>query len=129
MYIDKHRISVPVRSQNRPYNRFQNNNRVVTSSIFVILPKVNRENWDNNFEQIPDNLLTIERDNWFNDNAIGYLASDGFFPFRDNIDISSRYNVKYIIQPGGSIADPEIINVCNIYGITMVFSGARLFYH
>ena len=36
-----------------------------------------------------DNLLALERDNWFNDNAEGYLASDGFFPFRDNIDISS----------------------------------------
>ena len=107
----------------------QNRTNAIIRYIQNDFTEIEKKNWDNNFEKIPNNLLALERDNWFNDNAEGYLASDGFFPFRDNIDISSRYNVKYIIQPGGSIADPEIIDVCNIYGITMVFSGARLFYH
>jgi phosphoribosylaminoimidazolecarboxamide formyltransferase/IMP cyclohydrolase len=91
--------------------------------------EIEKNNWNTYFEKIPEPLLTNERDSWFQENSSGFLASDGFFPFRDNIDISSKYNVKYIIQPGGSIADPEIISVCHEYGITMIFSGARLFYH
>ena len=113
----------------KPEVKKQNKTNAIIRYIQNDFTEIEKKNWDNNFEEIPDNLLATERDSWFYDNAIGYLASDGFFPFRDNIDISSRYNVKYIIQPGGSIADPEIINVCNEYGITMVFSGARLFYH
>ena len=48
------------------------------------------------------------------------LASDGFFPFRDNIDIASRYGVKNIIQPGGSNADEIIIKTCDEYDINMI---------
>lgn len=57
------------------------------------------------------------------------LASDAFFPFRDNIDECSKHGVKYIIQPGGSIMDKEIIHACNDYGIVMVCSGVRVFTH
>ena len=57
------------------------------------------------------------------------MASDAFFPFRDSIDIASQYGVKYILQPGGSIADKSVIEACNEYSMIMSFSGARMFYH
>jgi len=59
----------------------------------------------------------------------GILASDGFFPFADNIDLIARAKIKTIIQPGGSIKDQEVINACNKYGIAMVSTGVRHFKH
>ena len=57
------------------------------------------------------------------------MASDAFFPFPDSIDLCYIKGVKYIIQPGGSIADKNVINRCNEYGIGMCFTGVRMFYH
>jgi phosphoribosylaminoimidazolecarboxamide formyltransferase/IMP cyclohydrolase len=57
------------------------------------------------------------------------LASDGFFPFRDSIDLIAKYGVKNVIQPGGSVMDEEVIKACNEYGIAMVFTGERCFSH
>jgi phosphoribosylaminoimidazolecarboxamide formyltransferase/IMP cyclohydrolase len=57
------------------------------------------------------------------------LASDAFFPFRDNIDNIARAGIQAIIQPGGSLRDEEVIEACNEYGIAMVFTGARCFKH
>ena len=57
------------------------------------------------------------------------MASDGFLPFEDNIYEADRYGVKYIIQPGGSIADDSNIQLCDELGIKMVMTGQRMFYH
>ncbi len=57
------------------------------------------------------------------------LASDAFFPKPDSITLAARAGVKAIIQPGGSIADEEIIRACNKHGIAMVFTGIRHFKH
>lgn len=57
------------------------------------------------------------------------LASDGFFPFTDNIEVAHSYGVKHIIQPGGSVADKKVIDMCNRLGIDMVCSGVRVFTH
>jgi phosphoribosylaminoimidazolecarboxamide formyltransferase / IMP cyclohydrolase len=57
------------------------------------------------------------------------LSSDAFFPFRDNIDYVNRYNIKYILNPGGSIKDKCIIEACNEYNIYMALTGKRLFLH
>ena len=56
-------------------------------------------------------------------------ASDGFFPFRDSIDRLNEIGVKYVIQPGGSKSDPEVIKACEEYGIVMVFTHRRHFRH
>lgn len=56
-------------------------------------------------------------------------ASDGFFPFRDSVDELHRKGVKAIVQPGGSKADPEIIQACNELGMAMVFTSYRHFRH
>ncbi len=57
------------------------------------------------------------------------LASDAFFPFRDNVDEAARFGVAAIIQPGGSIKDDESIAAANEHGITMAFTGIRHFKH
>lgn len=57
------------------------------------------------------------------------LASDAFFPFRDNVDEAVKYGVSAIIQPGGSVRDQECIAAANEHGISMVFTGIRHFKH
>jgi phosphoribosylaminoimidazolecarboxamide formyltransferase/IMP cyclohydrolase len=57
------------------------------------------------------------------------LASDGFFPFRDSIDLLAEYGVTACIQPGGSVKDKEVIEACNENGIAMVFTDERCFRH
>ncbi|CAN5391158.1 bifunctional phosphoribosylaminoimidazolecarboxamide formyltransferase/IMP cyclohydrolase [soil metagenome] len=57
------------------------------------------------------------------------LASDAFFPFRDNVDEAARFGVSAIIQPGGSIKDDESIAAANEHGIAMAFTGIRHFKH
>jgi phosphoribosylaminoimidazolecarboxamide formyltransferase/IMP cyclohydrolase len=57
------------------------------------------------------------------------LVSDGFIPFRDNVDHAARHGVRYLAQPGGSSRDAEIEAACREYGIAMVHTGLRLFHH
>nr|WP_075439283.1 bifunctional phosphoribosylaminoimidazolecarboxamide formyltransferase/IMP cyclohydrolase [Prochlorococcus marinus] len=57
------------------------------------------------------------------------LASDGFFPFADTVELANEYGIKAIIQPGGSIRDQEGIDMCNSKGISMVFTQQRHFLH
>jgi phosphoribosylaminoimidazolecarboxamide formyltransferase/IMP cyclohydrolase len=57
------------------------------------------------------------------------LASDGFFPFPDSIEVAAGKGIIAIIQPGGSKADSDVIEAANRLGITMVFTGVRHFRH
>jgi phosphoribosylaminoimidazolecarboxamide formyltransferase/IMP cyclohydrolase len=57
------------------------------------------------------------------------LASDAFFPFRDNIDEAAKAGVVAIIQPGGSMRDSDSIQACDEHGLAMVFTGIRHFRH
>ena len=57
------------------------------------------------------------------------MASDAFFPFKDNIEVAKEFGVKYITQPGGSIRDKEVIDECNKHNILMLNTGIRLFTH
>ncbi|KYG68182.1 bifunctional phosphoribosylaminoimidazolecarboxamide formyltransferase/inosine monophosphate cyclohydrolase [Bdellovibrio bacteriovorus] len=57
------------------------------------------------------------------------LASDAFFPFADSIQVAANLGVKYIIQPGGSIKDNEVIAEADRLGIAMIFTGRRHFLH
>ncbi len=56
-------------------------------------------------------------------------VSDAFFPKRDGIDAIARHGVGSVIQPGGSLADAEIIDAANEHGMAMVFTGQRAFKH
>ena len=57
------------------------------------------------------------------------LASDAFFPFRDNVDEAAKFSISAIIQPGGSVRDDETIQAANEHGLAMVFTGVRHFKH
>ncbi|MEZ5428157.1 MAG: bifunctional phosphoribosylaminoimidazolecarboxamide formyltransferase/IMP cyclohydrolase [Pyrinomonadaceae bacterium] len=57
------------------------------------------------------------------------LASDAFFPFRDNVDEAAKFGITAIIQPGGSMRDDESIKAANEHGLAMVFTGVRHFKH
>jgi phosphoribosylaminoimidazolecarboxamide formyltransferase/IMP cyclohydrolase len=57
------------------------------------------------------------------------LASDAFFPFRDNVDAAAKAGVTAIIQPGGSVRDGDSIAACNEHGLAMLFTGVRHFRH
>lgn len=57
------------------------------------------------------------------------LASDAFFPFRDNVDVAAAIGVAAIVQPGGSQRDADSIAACDEHGIAMVFTGVRHFRH
>jgi len=57
------------------------------------------------------------------------VASDAFFPFKDNIEVAASGKIAAIIQPGGSIKDQEVIEACDKYNIAMVFTGMRHFRH
>ncbi len=57
------------------------------------------------------------------------MVSDAFFPFRDGIEVGLREGVSAVIQPGGSLRDFEVIEACNEFNATMVFTGQRSFRH
>lgn len=58
-----------------------------------------------------------------------YMASDAFFPFRDNVDRAADIGIRAIIQPGGSVRDEEVIQAADEHGLIMVFTGMRHFRH
>ena len=57
------------------------------------------------------------------------LASDAFFPFSDSVEVAAQKGVKWIMQPGGSIKDEEIIQKTQDLGVNMVLTGKRHFHH
>ena len=57
------------------------------------------------------------------------MASDAFFPFRDTVDAAAAAGITAIIQPGGSMRDPEVIAAADEHGLAMVFTGIRHFRH
>ena len=85
------------------------------------------------FAQLSDPALraTIERSvRQDNGGLVGAtMVSDGFFPFRDGIDVGLQAGVCCVVQPGGSLRDAEVIAACNEHGATMVFTGQRSFRH
>ena len=85
--------------------------------------------WKELFNNIPKFLTENEKKSYISKINNIIIASDGFFPFRDNIDQSSLLNIKYISQPGGSIADKSVIEACNEYNMVMFFTSVRLFHH
>ncbi|GBU21242.1 IMP cyclohydrolase [Fibrobacteres bacterium R8-0-B4] len=57
------------------------------------------------------------------------MVSEAFFPFADSIDAANALGLRYIVQPGGSKRDGEVIEACDKYGIAMAFTGMRHFRH
>ena len=86
-------------------------------------------NWQKYFTHRPE-PLTAEEARAYLDSIDGVaLGSDAFFPFGDNIERAKRSGVKYIAEPGGSVRDDIVIETANKYGMTIAFTGMRLFHH
>ena len=85
--------------------------------------------WEEVFEEVPQRLSSREKGEWLATLNNVVVGSDGYFPFRDNIDRARRSGAKYVVQPGDSLRDEEVIAAGDEYGMTMVFSGVRLFHH
>eukprot|EP00639_Heterosigma_akashiwo_P000183 CAMPEP_0194581970 /NCGR_PEP_ID=MMETSP0292-20121207/15278_1 /TAXON_ID=39354 /ORGANISM="Heterosigma akashiwo, Strain CCMP2393" /LENGTH=609 /DNA_ID=CAMNT_0039435937 /DNA_START=88 /DNA_END=1917 /DNA_ORIENTATION=+ len=85
--------------------------------------------WEANFESVPEPLTEEEKAAWLATLDGVALSSDAFFPFRDSIDHASKVGVKFIAQPGGSVADAGVIAACDEYGMAMAFTDVRLFHH
>ena len=90
---------------------------------------IEKSHWDQLFTEPIEPLTEVEKHDFLSNLQNVALASDAFFPFRDNIDHCSKRGVSCIVQPGGSVADPKIIEACNEYNITMCLSGVRVFTH
>jgi phosphoribosylaminoimidazolecarboxamide formyltransferase/IMP cyclohydrolase len=85
--------------------------------------------WGQVFAEIPAQLGPAEKRAWLDRLRGVVLGSDAFFPFRDSIDRAALSGVTYVLQPGGSARDEDVIAACDDYGMAMVFSGVRLFHH
>ena len=85
--------------------------------------------WKSAFQETPKRLSRTEKTSWLRGLEDVVLSSDGHLPFRDNVDRARRSGVQYVVQPGGSIADDQVKQACDEYGMAMVLSGVRLFHH
>lgn len=85
--------------------------------------------WQKFFTEKPEVLTLEEKKEWIKKNSNVALGSDAFFPFGDNIERAHKSGVQYIAQAGGSVRDDNVIETCDKYGITMAFTGVRLFHH
>ena len=85
--------------------------------------------WQNYFKYQPEALTAEEKKAYLASITGVSVGSDAFFPFGDNIERARKSGVTYIAEPGGSIRDDNVIDVCNRYGMVMCFTGMRLFHH
>jgi phosphoribosylaminoimidazolecarboxamide formyltransferase/IMP cyclohydrolase len=76
-----------------------------------------------------DPLRPEEKREWLARQGGVSLCSDGFIPFRDNIDVAARRGVRFVAEPGGSTRDAEVEAACREHGITLVHTKLRLFHH
>lgn len=85
--------------------------------------------WQKYFTEKPE-YFTVDEQRKYLDSISGIsCGSDAFFPFYDNVQRAVASGVTYIAQPGGSIRDEDVIKCCDKLGITMAFTGIRLFHH
>ena len=85
--------------------------------------------WQKFFTECPAPLTREEKKEWIAQNTDVSLGSDAFFPFGDNIERAYKSGVRYVVEPGGSVRDDQVIETCDKFGIAMAFNGIRLFHH
>jgi phosphoribosylaminoimidazolecarboxamide formyltransferase/IMP cyclohydrolase len=93
------------------------------------LNRFEKENLEAVMEKVPPQLTCEQKKEWLGKLKGVSLSSDGMIPFRDTIDRAYESGVAYVLQPGGSIRDDDVIRACDAYGMVMAFSGVRLFHH
>ena len=85
--------------------------------------------WKGIFQVKPAALTRQEKAAWIATQRGVTVGSDAFFPFGDNVHRAHKSGVEFIVQPGGSIRDDNVIETADKYGIVMSFTGMRLFHH
>ena len=85
--------------------------------------------WEKTFKVKPPVFTREEKRAWLDQMKGVALGSDAFFPFGDNIERAYKSGVEYIAEPGGSVRDDQVIQTCDKYGMSMAFTGIRLFHH
>ncbi len=85
--------------------------------------------WQEVFKVKPEPLTAEEKKAWIATQTGVTVGSDAFFPFGDNVERARKSGVCYIVEPGGSIRDDNVIETADRYGIAMAFTGMRLFHH
>ena len=117
--------SLPFKSTVKRQDRVNARVRYIEGDITV----AEMPSWLENFDSKPEPLTESDKDSFLSTLTGVSISSDAFFPFRDSIDHASKVGVKYIAQPGGSIADAEVVTACNEYGMSMAMTDLRLFHH
>lgn len=97
-------------------------NRLIATKLAIEKSRTNLQNEFEGEAEAFENYYKQEMNNAF-------LLSDAFFPFADNVELAAEYGITKIVQPGGSIRDKSVIEVCNNLGVTMIFTGTRHFKH
>ncbi len=85
--------------------------------------------WENYFTEKPEPFTREEQKAYLAGISGVALGSDAFFPFGDNIERAHKSGVSYVVEPGGSIRDDNVIETADKYGMVVCFSGMRLFHH
>ena len=85
--------------------------------------------WQGIFQVRPERLTVQEKKEWIATQTGVTVGSDAFFPFGDNVERARKSGVSYIVEPGGSIRDDNVIETANRYNMVMAFTGMRLFHH
>ena len=86
-------------------------------------------NWQKYFTVRPEKFDAAEKKEYLSKIKGVTLGSDAFFPFADNIERAAKSGVSYVVEPGGSIRDGEVIEAADKLGMVMAFTGMRLFHH
>ena len=86
-------------------------------------------NWKDYFTEKPQSFTKEEKKAYLSSLRGTSLASDGFFPFRDNMDRAAKSAVSYVAEPGGSTRDEDIISAADEHNMVLVFTNFRLFHH
>ena len=118
-------LDLPLREDLKRPERFTAREQFIS---FDQLSPAEREHLHAQMTAAVDPLTTEERRHWIAQ-FTNALSHDAFMPFRDNVDRAQASAVRYILQPGGSIADEGVIAAADEYGMVMAFSSLRLFHH
>jgi phosphoribosylaminoimidazolecarboxamide formyltransferase/IMP cyclohydrolase len=81
---------------------------------------------------VRDGLAAVgedERADWLGRGTPFTLASDAYLPFRDNVDVAVAHGARCIVEGGGSVRSGEVEQACREHGVTLVWTGLRLFSH
>jgi phosphoribosylaminoimidazolecarboxamide formyltransferase/IMP cyclohydrolase len=126
-YLRQHPVVLDIKWRDG-INRAERNN-AIDLYLQERLNTFEKENLEMAMVSVPPQLTYEEKAEWLKGLKGVSLSSDGMIPFRDTIDRAYQSGVSYVVQPGGSIRDEDVIKACNDYGMVMVFSGIRLFHH